>query len=230
MPMFVSAGSVSTQAMSPRASARRTPSRSLNSTTTVVSAGSTCGPDVAGLGDGLAVLADDRDGLVDRAVVAPVEDEHLGPALDLARDAQDEAVGVGRGQRELTSTAGRSAGAAPRRPRSSPPSASSSSRRRARRCGGRRRARSAPASARASSPCRRARSRRTRGRRRRRCARRAPPRRRADSRRPTSPSRASARRRSALRAPARRARASAACARGRARARARSAPPGACAR
>ena len=57
--------------------------------------------DVAGLLDGLAVLADDRDRLVDRAVVAPVEDEHLRAPLDLARDAQGEAVGVRRGQREL---------------------------------------------------------------------------------------------------------------------------------
>ena len=58
-------------------------------------------PDVARLLNGLAVLADDRDRLVDRPVVAPVEDEHLRPALDLARDPQCEAVGVRRGEREL---------------------------------------------------------------------------------------------------------------------------------
>ena len=58
-------------------------------------------PDVAGLRRRLAVLADHRDRLVDGAVVAPVEDEHLGPPLDLARDAQHEAVGVGRREREL---------------------------------------------------------------------------------------------------------------------------------
>ena len=44
MPMFVSAGSISTQATSPCESASSTEPRSLNSATRVVSAGSTIGP------------------------------------------------------------------------------------------------------------------------------------------------------------------------------------------
>ncbi len=39
--------------------------------------------------------------LVDRAVVAPVEDEHLRAARDQAGEPDREPVGVGRGQREL---------------------------------------------------------------------------------------------------------------------------------
>ena len=48
MPMLVSAGSVSTAAISPVRSARSTASRSLNSTATVVVAGSTAGPTLPG--------------------------------------------------------------------------------------------------------------------------------------------------------------------------------------
>ena len=44
MPMFVSAGSASTQAISPPASAASSAGRSLNSTTAVVSVGSTAAP------------------------------------------------------------------------------------------------------------------------------------------------------------------------------------------
>ena len=44
MPMFVIAGSASTQATSPIGQARLSASRSLNATTRVVSAGSTGGP------------------------------------------------------------------------------------------------------------------------------------------------------------------------------------------
>ena len=39
--------------------------------------------------------------LVDRAVVAPVEHQHLRPPRQRARDPQHPSVGVGRGQREL---------------------------------------------------------------------------------------------------------------------------------
>jgi hypothetical protein len=52
MPMLVSAGSASTQATSPWASASSSASTSLNSTTRVVSFGSTGGPDVADAGAG----------------------------------------------------------------------------------------------------------------------------------------------------------------------------------
>src|SRR5438045_464979 len=39
--------------------------------------------------------------LVDGAVVAPVEDEHLGPACELAGEPDREPVRIGRGEREL---------------------------------------------------------------------------------------------------------------------------------
>src|SRR6185503_15594143 len=42
-----------------------------------------------------------REGLVDRSVVAPVKDEDLRSARDLAREPECPAVRVGRRQREL---------------------------------------------------------------------------------------------------------------------------------
>ena len=98
--MLVSAGSVSTQATSPWASSASSAARSLNSTTRVVSAIGTGGPTLPTRGAGRAV-DQRRDGLVDAAVVAVVEDEDLRPAGDLAADPQDEAVGVGRREAEL---------------------------------------------------------------------------------------------------------------------------------
>ena len=57
--------------------------------------------DAAVAGDGLTVGTDLDHGLVDRAVVAVVVDEDLGPAADLAAEPDEEAVGVGRGDAEL---------------------------------------------------------------------------------------------------------------------------------
>ena len=60
-----------------------------------------------------AVLVERHEGLVHRAVVAPVEDQHPRPARDLAERPQHPAVGVGGGERELP------VGAAPKRRASS---------------------------------------------------------------------------------------------------------------
>ena len=68
------------RARAPRSSA----STSLNSTTCVVSAGSTGGPTLPGRERDRAVASSDRERLVDGAVVAPVEDEDLRPAGDRA--------------------------------------------------------------------------------------------------------------------------------------------------
>ena len=48
-----------------------------------------------------AAVGDHREGLVDRAVVAPVVHEHLRPAGRRAREPDREPIGVGRGEREL---------------------------------------------------------------------------------------------------------------------------------
>ena len=122
--MFVSAGSASTQATSPCASSRSSASTSFHSTTRVVSASGDRRPDVALARDDAAVL-ERRERLVDRAVVAPVEDEDLRPPGELAREPDREAVRVGRGQRELPARRGRSGVSAPRRPRARPRSAAS---------------------------------------------------------------------------------------------------------
>jgi hypothetical protein len=50
-----------------------------------------------------------RQRLVDRPVVAPVEDEHLPAAGDLAGEAERPAVRIGRGQRELPQRNGEAA-------------------------------------------------------------------------------------------------------------------------
>ncbi len=100
MPTFVSAGSVRTSATSPWESSRSRAARSLNSTTRVVSAGLTGGPRLPRRG--LDPSVHERgERLVDRAVVAPVEDEHLRPPGDVAREPDREAVRVGGREREL---------------------------------------------------------------------------------------------------------------------------------
>ena len=52
-------------------------------------------------GHDLPAVVERGQGLVDRAVVAPVEDEDLGPAGDVAGEPQHEAVGVGGRHRQL---------------------------------------------------------------------------------------------------------------------------------
>ena len=98
--MFVSAGSISTAATSPWASAAPSPSRSLYSATRVVCASGTGGADVARSRDRLAVRPEQRERLVDAAVVAPREHEDLRTAGQLPGKADRPPVGVARGQRE----------------------------------------------------------------------------------------------------------------------------------
>ena len=100
IPMFVSAGSASTQATSPCASAASSAGRSLNSTTRVVSEGFTGGPRLPLRGP-TTPSRERRERLVDRAVVAPVEDQDLRPLRHVPRQADGEAVGVGRRERRL---------------------------------------------------------------------------------------------------------------------------------
>jgi len=57
--------------------------------------------DVAAPRSGGAVGMKGDEGFVDRAVVAPVEDENLRAAGDLACQADGKAVGVSGGEREL---------------------------------------------------------------------------------------------------------------------------------
>ena len=97
--MLVIAGSASTQAMSPVASAASSASTSFHSTATVVTRVDGRA-DVVGPRHRVAVLRD-REGLVDRAVVAPGVDEDLGPAGHGPRQPDREPVGVGGGEREL---------------------------------------------------------------------------------------------------------------------------------
>ena len=98
--MLVSAGSASTTAISPPDSARSSAATSLNSTATVVAAGSTGGPTLPVAARRSAAGPATRERLVDRAVVAVAVDEHLRPPGDLPREPQGGAVGVGRGERE----------------------------------------------------------------------------------------------------------------------------------
>ena len=58
-------------------------------------------PEVAAARATTPSVAERRERLVDRAVVAPVEDEDLRPPGEVAGEADREAVGVGRRQREL---------------------------------------------------------------------------------------------------------------------------------
>ena len=117
--MFVSAGSASTHATSPSASACSSASTSFHSTTRVVSSSGTGGPRLPARAT-TAPSSQRGERLVDRAVVAPVEDEHLRPAGDEAREPDREAVRVGRGERELP------AGGPKRRVSSSPTQSASS--------------------------------------------------------------------------------------------------------
>ena len=100
MPMLVRAGSISRQATSPSASRRSRASRSLNGTTAVVAATSTCGPRAPGRGDD-PVAVQDGEGLVDGAVVAPVHHRDPGAPGEVPGEAQHEPVGVGGRHREL---------------------------------------------------------------------------------------------------------------------------------
>ena len=93
--MFVSAGSISNAATSPWSSARSSASRSLNGTTRVVSAGSTCGPIAPGRLTTRPASDRGSPGLVDRAVVAPVHHRDLRPAGEMPGEPQHEPVGIG---------------------------------------------------------------------------------------------------------------------------------------
>ena len=98
--MLVSAGSISRQATSPSASRRSRASRSLNGTTAVVTATSTCGPSAPGPGNH-PVPVEHGQGLVDGAVVAPVHHRDPRPAGEVPGEAEHEPVGVGRRHRQL---------------------------------------------------------------------------------------------------------------------------------
>ena len=102
------------------ASAASTVSSSLNSATRVVSAGSTAGPTLPARERSVPPCERDER-LVDRAVVAPVEDEHPRPAGHLAADPQEPAVGVGRRERELPERNAEAARELVARPRRRPP-------------------------------------------------------------------------------------------------------------
>ena len=59
------------------------------------------GPDVARPLHGATIGVEGGQCLVDRAVIAPVEDQHLGSAGEMAGEPQHETVGVGGGHRHL---------------------------------------------------------------------------------------------------------------------------------
>ena len=121
MPMLVSAGSASTHATSPcgELALERLDVVELDDARGL--GGRHRRADVALALDDVAAGVERRERLVDRAVVAPVEDEHLRPPGDRAGDPDREAVGVGGGQRELPRRAARSAA-----PSSSPTHSASS--------------------------------------------------------------------------------------------------------
>ena len=100
IPMFVSAGSVSTHATCRSSSSRRTASRSLNSHTRVVTRRVDRRPDVAVAAARARAGVERHERLVDRAVIAVAEDEHVRAGGHRAAEAQRPAVRVGRGQRE----------------------------------------------------------------------------------------------------------------------------------
>ena len=56
--------------------------------------------DIAGPGDRTTVTQH-RKALVDCTVIAPVEDQHVAPAGDVACESDRESVGIGSGEREL---------------------------------------------------------------------------------------------------------------------------------
>ena len=99
--MFVSAGSASTHATSPCASARSSASASFHSTTRVVSSSGDRRAEIAFALHDASVRVERCERLVDGSVVAPVEDEHLRPAGDVPREPDREPVRIGCGQREL---------------------------------------------------------------------------------------------------------------------------------
>ena len=85
---------MSRQATSPTARRASRAARSLNGTTAVVAATSTCGPSAPGRGTTAPDGVEHGQRLVDGAVVAPVEDGHPRPAGQVAGEAQHEPVGV----------------------------------------------------------------------------------------------------------------------------------------
>ena len=101
IPMFVIAGSMSTAATSPDARAASSAGTSLNGTTTVVASSGTGAPMLPRRETTRPSSSSDRIGLVDGAVVAVVDHEHLGTTGRLPRVPQHVPVGVGRRQREL---------------------------------------------------------------------------------------------------------------------------------
>jgi hypothetical protein len=92
MPMFVMAGSASTQATSPGARARSSACRDR---------GIHGWAHVSRTSRDAPVVAQRCERLVHGAVVAPVEDEDLGSSRDRPRETKREAVGVGRCERHL---------------------------------------------------------------------------------------------------------------------------------
>ena len=92
---------MSTAATSRSSSARARPSMSLNSTTRVVCATSTCGPIEPRTGTTRPFSSSMAIDLVDRAVVAVVVDDDLAAAGDVAGEPEREPVGVGGRQGEL---------------------------------------------------------------------------------------------------------------------------------
>ena len=100
IPMFVSAGSARTQATSLARSASSSAVEVVELHDLRRQRRVNGRPDIPGARPHDAVLGR-RERLVDRPVVAPVEDEHLPAAGHLTGEPQCEAVRVGRGQREL---------------------------------------------------------------------------------------------------------------------------------
>ena len=100
IPMLVRAGSVSTAAISPVASARSTAARSLNSTATVVDAGSTAGATLPGRDRVVPSGPVTTKASSTLAVVAVREDQDPGPPGDEPGQAQGPPVGVGGAQGE----------------------------------------------------------------------------------------------------------------------------------
>ena len=74
---------------------------SLNSTTLVVSRGIDGRADRAGPSLHRPITVEHGEGLVDGAVVAPVEHQHLRPSGEMTGEPDAEPVGVGRGHRDL---------------------------------------------------------------------------------------------------------------------------------
>ena len=191
--MLVIAGSASTHATSPGSSAAASASMSLNATDLRRQRRIDRRAHAPFPWLHVPVRVERHERLVDRAVVAPVEDEDL-----LADRSPGARVATRSGLRRWRSTRsargeGRIGAPAPRRRSASPPSAASA---RSRARPARRSPRPWPrGSARSSRRCRRGRSRCTRDRRRPRPAHRAPPRRTTGNGRASTPSSSSAPRR-----------------------------------